>query len=479
MRKFYKIIFYTTIIALTTMLVSNAETNYTAFDDIMEQIEVTRDYYTVEKKETVRSEILDMRMISQPGGEQAINQMMTLEETDSSSGNGSGSMFSGAMPTADSLTGDMKAKWGAKVAGTDKWNELILKVSQEKGINPIFVKCIMAKESGGDENALNDRNVDGTIDYGLMQVNSSWGNRFEYDRIMTDPEYAIACGIDVIKEKIAMATSNGEVPTAFNIFWYYNGHVEQGRLYAEDAVLLYEALSGGTRDDDISIFVSLGNLKGYPEELRSRTEFSRNDLIAMATSLLDVKQDVEGNQPVPYFWGGRSTAYGFDGSWFETRRVTAGGSQTSGQMRIYGLDCSGFIAWTYGQLPEGQKSGLSGVLTSNAQGQYNSSIERNLSIDELKPGDLGFTPNFDHVGMYIGKDPANGMPMFIHEGGSGADVDYVGGVFQNGFVYERGCVRISYLGSSNPYPSEISGVAVTNWGQNFTHFSRVMHFPED
>ena len=48
---------------------------------------------------------------------------------------------------------------------------------------------------------------------------------------------------------------------------------------------------------------------------------------------------------VNYFWGGKSSAAGVDPAWGELREVTSSGSESSGQVRPYGLDCSGYIGW--------------------------------------------------------------------------------------------------------------------------------------
>lgn len=49
---------------------------------------------------------------------------------------------------------------------------------------------------------------------------------------------------------------------------------------------------------------------------------------------------------VPYFWGGKSPP-GWNDEWNTPKLVTAAGSSTSGTIRPYGLDCSGFSDWVY------------------------------------------------------------------------------------------------------------------------------------
>ncbi len=160
--------------------------------------------------------------------------------------------FVTVMPTAENLTPEIKATWGKKVAGTDQWNDLILKVSNEEGIDPVFVKCIMTIESGGYQQAYST-NSNGSHDHGLMQVNTIWGTYYDLDRMLYDPEYAIRCGIQVIKAKIVSATKAGDLPTASEIFWRYNGKNEKGKRYSEKIMKLYTDLSGKTGDSYIVI----------------------------------------------------------------------------------------------------------------------------------------------------------------------------------------------------------------------------------
>lgn len=143
------------------------------------------------------------------------------------------------MPTALNVESEA---YKNRVAGTDKWNDLILKVSQEEEVDPIFVKCIMTLESAGDIDLVY-RNKNNTLDYGLMQVNSSWGSTFDFEEMLVNPEYAIRAGIKVIKIKIDSAIRNGKEPTIHEVAWRYNGYSKQGNLYANRFVALYDDLA--------------------------------------------------------------------------------------------------------------------------------------------------------------------------------------------------------------------------------------------
>lgn len=110
---------------------------------------------------------------------------------------------------------------------------------------------------------------------------------------------------------------------------------------------------------------------------------------------------------VPYFWGGKS-APGWNDEWNTPKLVTAAGSTTTGTIRPYGLDCSGFSDWTY-------QTALGVTIGAGTWGQWNASTE--IAESELIPGDLGFQnlPNADtnHVLIYAGTD-ADGRQLWVH-----------------------------------------------------------------
>lgn len=50
---------------------------------------------------------------------------------------------------------------------------------------------------------------------------------------------------------------------------------------------------------------------------------------------------------VNYFWGGKSSAIGWDSEWGKLKTVLAEGSKTTGTKRPFGLDCSGYVTWSF------------------------------------------------------------------------------------------------------------------------------------
>ena len=95
---------------------------------------------------------------------------------------------------------------------------------------------------------------------------------------------------------------------------------------------------------------------------------------------------------VNYFWGGKSSAIGWDNRWGKSMKVTAPGSRTTGTVRPFGLDCSGFVDWVFNNAC-GYILGQGG----GAHAQHNNCTD--ITFTEVLPGDLLFYPDDSHVGM--------------------------------------------------------------------------------
>ena len=118
---------------------------------------------------------------------------------------------------------------------------------------------------------------------------------------------------------------------------------------------------------------------------------------------------------VNYFWGGKSSAAGVDPAWGELREVTSSGSESSGQVRPYGLDCSGFVSWAFIQL--GYDFGEMETLLGNGTwNQWDRSAD--IAYNDIRVGDVAFmnrypTDQGNHIGICIGF-LENGEPVFAH-----------------------------------------------------------------
>ncbi len=134
-------------------------------------------------------------------------------------------------------------------------------------------------------------------------------------------------------------------------------------------------------------------LAAMPKDISER----RRAVVEKAYSLLG---------KVNYFWGGKSSAIGWDSRWGTPTRVTAPGSRSTGIVRPYGLDCSGFVDWVF-------NNSLGYVIGHGGGAASQHGYCKPISWSEALPGDLVFYPGDSHVGIFVGKDES-GNPLIIH-----------------------------------------------------------------
>lgn len=134
-------------------------------------------------------------------------------------------------------------------------------------------------------------------------------------------------------------------------------------------------------------------LAAMPKDISER----RKAVVEKAYSLLG---------KVNYFWGGKSSAIGWDSRWGTPTRVTAPGSRSTGTVRPYGLDCSGFVDWVF-------NNSLGYVIGHGGGAASQHGYCKPISWSEALPGDLVFYPGDSHVGIFVGRDES-GNPLIIH-----------------------------------------------------------------
>ncbi len=154
-----------------------------------------------------------------------------------------------------------------------------------------------------------------------------------------------------------------------------------------------EVLISATQSLAISDATAQDILKNFPDSLSAE----RKKVIKVACSLVG---------KVNYFWGGKSSAIGWDSEWGKLKTVSAEGSKTTGTKRPFGLDCSGFVTWSF------INSGFSAnSIGHGTQGQI-AKCSR-ISWSNAQAGDLAFYGDLSHVGIIAGKD-ASGNILVIH-----------------------------------------------------------------
>lgn len=213
-----------------------------------------------------------------------------------------------------------------------------------------------------------------------------------------------------------------------DVFWNMNSissRTETVTSGETTETVLYITINAKTKDDMINEY----HFTAKQQEALD-TLLNNNDVIISATHSLAISdataQDVLKNLPdtlpakrkavikaacslvgkVNYFWGGKSSAIGWDSNWGKMALVTSDGSRSTGSMRPFGLDCSGFVTWSF------INSGFSASqIGHGTQGQIAKCTR--ISWNSAQPGDLAFLSGLSHVGIVAGRD-ASGNILVIH-----------------------------------------------------------------
>ena len=181
--------------------------------------------------------------------------------------------------------------------------------------------------------------------------------------------------------------------------------------YQNDALdILLENLS--------SLNIPMGSLTISQEDAIALLENLPDDLDPARKAVVETAVQLVGR--VSYFWGGKSLTLGWDDRWGTSMEVTAAGSGSTGTVRPFGLDCSGFVDWTFYNATNGSYYPGRG---GGAATQH--SYCTNISWSDAQPGDLVFYPDDSHVGIVGGKD-ADGNLLIVHCSGGANGVVITG-----------------------------------------------------
>ena len=115
---------------------------------------------------------------------------------------------------------------------------------------------------------------------------------------------------------------------------------------------------------------------------------------------------------VTYFWGGKSLVLGWDSRWGTPTTVTASGSGSTGKVLPFGLDCSGFVDWTFYNATDGSYLPGRGGGAASQHGYCT-----NIAWTDALPGDLVFYADDSHVGIVCGYDSVGNLLVIHCSGG--------------------------------------------------------------
>ncbi|MDR1204337.1 MAG: C40 family peptidase [Peptococcaceae bacterium] len=224
----------------------------------------------------------------------------------------------------------------------------------------------------------------------------------------------VQCTIQTFDVSVILPAFSVDPDTPYGQF-----NVRTGDVIESMATALKRTLYGVMADGKVPPITDV-DLTAFLENLTCSP--ARKELMRAALSLVG---------RVPYFWGGKS-APGWNDEWNTPRLVTSAGSGSTGTLRPYGLDCSGYTDWVY-------KTALGHSLHSGSWSQWDNSEA--ITESDLLPGDLGFLDKpgavaVNHMLLYAGTD-ASGKKLWVHCS-SGA-----GGVALNSPTYVKYYRRVT------------------------------------
>ncbi|OME46844.1 hypothetical protein BSK59_28790 [Paenibacillus odorifer] len=88
------------------------------------------------------------------------------------------------------------------------------------------------------------------------------------------------------------------------------------------------------------------------------------------------------------------------------------GSEKTGTLQPYGLDCCGFVDWAF------KSAGLGNMFSTGGTSSYQWGKTYSTTMDELLSGDLIFKSppgqgGINHIGMFLGRY-SKGSPIYDH-----------------------------------------------------------------
>lgn len=175
-------------------------------------------------------------------------------------------------------------------------------------------------------------------------------------------------------------------------------------------------------------FLSKADIEKIISFLPPNISIDRKDIVKNANRLVG---------KVNYFWGGKSLTMGWDNRWGQPTKVTSEGSSTTGTIRPFGLDCSGYVTWVFVNLGL-DKDSIDKTIGNGTTAQWNTSTS--IDKSQVKQGDLAFlavpnTRKVNHVGIVIGIDK-DGQILIAHSNASDNNIS-INTAKKVGFRYFR------------------------------------------
>lgn len=191
------------------------------------------------------------------------------------------------------------------------------------------------------------------------------------------------------------------------------------------------------RQSGYGVLMASSNVKTFitREEINAIQSYIPEGITIESEKVVDVAESLVGK--VNYFWGGKSLAIGWDERFGRDMEVTSPGSSSTGTIRPFGLDCSGFVTWVFVNAGLPAES-IESTIGHGTTAQWNVSTSILASTATL--GDLAFlatpeTRKVNHIGIVVGRND-DGQILVAHCS-SGVNNVSIATAESVGFLYYR------------------------------------------
>ncbi|WP_368293605.1 NlpC/P60 family protein [Dehalobacter sp. TBBPA1] len=207
----------------------------------------------------------------------------------------------------------------------------------------------------------------------------------------------------------------------------YSDMIAQYHFNPQQVGMLNELMQYKYQQLFMRLIGSYVNITLSPQEIAAILQNLPPDLDELRRNTVLAAYSLVGK--ISYFWGGKSTVIGWDSRWGTLTKVTAEGSPTTGTVRPYGLDCSGYVAWVF--VNAAGNADAVEIIGTGTSSQYAACTPVNWS--GALPGDLAFYPDLSHVGIVVGKQNGDLLIANCNAGQNNVAVTSVSGSSSSGF----------------------------------------------
>jgi cell wall-associated NlpC family hydrolase len=185
------------------------------------------------------------------------------------------------------------------------------------------------------------------------------------------------------------------------------------------------------------VLIASSNVKSFltREEINAIHSYIPEGVIIESEKVIGAAESLVGK--VNYFWGGKSLAIGWDERFGIDMEVTSPGSSSTGTIRPFGLDCSGFVTWAFVNAGLPTES-IESTIGHGTTAQWN--VSTSIPASTVMLGDLAFlappgTRKVNHIGIVVGRND-DGQILVVHCS-SGANNVSIATAESVGFQYYR------------------------------------------